>query len=76
MAQDVHASAARGHAAGLRPLGVLTAINALTINPPDAPVFPMGAEVAVGILRGSEQLTLSVSIPAPRSRKQLIVCRT
>ena len=69
VAQDVHAGGP-GHAAGLRPLDVLTAINGKPINPPDAPMFPMGAEVVVGILRGSEQLTLSISIPAPRSRKQ------
>jgi carboxyl-terminal processing protease len=69
VAQDVHAGGP-GHAAGLRPLDVLTTINGKPINPPDAPMFPMGAEVAVGILRGSEELTLSISIPAPRSRKQ------
>jgi carboxyl-terminal processing protease len=69
VAQDVHAGGP-GHAAGLRPLDILTAINAKPINPPDAPMFPMGAEVAVGILRGSEEITLSISIPAPRSRKQ------
>src|SRR5579862_250848 len=69
VAQDVHAGGP-GHAAGLRPLDILTAINGKPINPPDAPMFPMGAEVAVGILRGSEELTVSISIPAPRSRKQ------
>jgi C-terminal processing protease CtpA/Prc len=69
VAQDVHAGGP-GHVAGLHPLDILTAINGKPINPPDAPMFPMGAEVAVGILRGSEQLTLSISIPAPRSRKQ------
>ena len=69
VAQDVHAGGP-GHAAGLRPLDVLIAINGKPINPPDAPMFPMGADVAVQIQRGSEDLTLSISIPAPRSRKQ------
>jgi carboxyl-terminal processing protease len=69
VAQDVH-DGGPAHAAGLRPLDILTAINGKPINPPAAPMFPMGVEVAVGILRGSEQLTLSISIPAPRSRKQ------
>ena len=69
VAQDVH-SGGPGHAAGLRPLDVLIAINGKQINPPDAPMFPMGVDVAVQIQRGSEDLTLSISIPAPRSRKQ------
>ena len=41
VAQDVHAGGP-GHAAGLRPLDVLIAINGKQINPPDAPMFPMG----------------------------------
>jgi C-terminal processing protease CtpA/Prc len=48
----------------------LIAINGKQINPPDGPMFPMGVDVAVQIQRGSEDLTLSISIPAPRSRKQ------
>lgn len=69
VAQDVH-TGGPGHAAGLRPLDVLTAINGKPINPPDTPMFPMGTEVAVQIRRGSEESTLAISIPAPRSRKQ------
>src|SRR5579871_3101764 len=69
VAQDVH-SGGPGHAAGLRPLDVLIAIDGKQIKPPDAPMFPMGVDVAVQIQRGSEDLTLSISIPAPRSRKQ------
>src|SRR3569833_1268170 len=67
VAQDVH-SGGPGHAAGLRPLDALIAINGKPINPPDAPMFPMGTDVAVHIQRGSEDLTLPISIPAPRSR--------
>src|SRR6185312_2144996 len=69
IAQDVH-SGGPGHSAGLRPLDALVAINGKPINPPDAPMFPMGTDVAVHIQRGSEDLTLPISIPAPRSRKQ------
>ena len=69
VAQDVHAGGP-GHAAGLRPLDVLIAINGKPINPPEAPMFPMGTEVALQIRRGSNELTLAISIPAPRSRKQ------
>ena len=69
VAQDVHAGGP-GHAAGLRPLDVLIAINGKPINPPEAPMFPMGTEVALQIRRGSDELTLAISIPAPRSRKQ------
>lgn len=69
VAQDVHASGP-GHTAGLRPMDILTAVNGNPVNPPDAPMFHMGTEVALQIRRGSEELTLPISIPAPRSRKQ------
>jgi len=69
VAQDVH-EGGPGRAAGLRPLDVLTAINGKPVNPPDAPMFPMGTEVALEVQRGSDELTLQISIPAPRSRKQ------
>ena len=69
MAQDVH-SGGPGHTAGLRPLDVLTAVNGKPITPPEAPMFAMGTDVAAQIQRGSEDLTLTISIPAPRSRKQ------
>jgi carboxyl-terminal processing protease len=69
VAQDVHAGGP-GHAAGLRPLDVLKAINGKSINPPDAPMFPMGTDVALQVLRGDQELILPISIPAPKSRKQ------
>ena len=69
VAQDVHAGGP-GHAAGLQPMDVLIAINGKSISPPDAPMFPMGTEVTLQVRRDSEELTLPVSIPAPRSRKQ------
>ncbi len=69
VAQDVHASGP-GHKAGLRPLDVLTAVNGKPISPPEAPMFAMGTDVVAQIQRGSEDLTLTISIPTPRSRKQ------
>jgi carboxyl-terminal processing protease len=69
VAQDVHAGGP-GHAAGLRPMDVLRTINGKPVTPPDAPMFPMGTEVALQLQRGSEDLTLAISIPAPSSRKQ------
>jgi C-terminal processing protease CtpA/Prc len=48
----------------------MTAIEGKPIIPPDPPTFPMGTEVSFQIRRGSEDLTLKVSIPVPRSRKQ------
>jgi carboxyl-terminal processing protease len=69
VAQDVHAGGP-GHEAGLRPMDVLTATNGKPIVPPEAPMFAMGTEVVAQIQRGSEDLTLTISIPAPRSRKQ------
>jgi carboxyl-terminal processing protease len=69
VAQDVHAGGP-GHAAGLQPMDVLIAINGKPISPPDAPMFPMGTEVPLQVRRDSEELTMPVSIPAPRSRKQ------
>jgi len=33
-------------------------------------MFPMATEVALQIRRGPDELSLAVSIPAPRSRKQ------
>ena len=40
------------------------------LTPPEAPMFQMGTEVALQLQRGNADLTLPVSIPVPRSRKQ------
>lgn len=69
LAQDVH-SGGPAHGAGLRPLDVLKAINGKPIKPPDPPMFPMGTQVSLQIMRGARELELSVSIPQPRSRQQ------
>ena len=69
VAQDVHAGGP-GHAAGLRPMDVLTAIDGNPVIPPDAPMFPMGTDLKLQIQRGTEYLSPLVSIPVPRSRKQ------
>jgi carboxyl-terminal processing protease len=69
VAQDVHAGGP-GETAGLRPMDVLISINDKPISPPDAPMFPMGADVTLQVERAGEALALPVSIPVPRSRKQ------
>jgi carboxyl-terminal processing protease len=69
VAQDVH-TGGPGHAAGLRPLDVLESINRKAVVPPEPPMFPMGCEVPLQLNRRSEQLTLTVAIPTPRSREQ------
>ena len=69
VAQDVH-SGEPGHAAGLQPLDVLTAMNGKPINPPDAPMFAMGSEVQLRVRRTSQRLDIAISIPAPKSRQQ------
>jgi C-terminal processing protease CtpA/Prc len=69
VAQDVHAGGP-GHSAGVRPLDVLLSVNGKPITPPEAPMFPMGAEVLLKIGRGQEEVDVPVSIPVPRSRKQ------
>jgi C-terminal processing protease CtpA/Prc len=67
--RDVH-EGGPANAAGLRPLDVLKAINGTAVAPPHQPMFPMGASASLLLQRGSEDLTLTVTIPAPRSRKQ------
>ena len=69
VAQDVH-EGGPGHAAGLRPMDVLTAIDGKPVLPPDAPMFPMGTDLKLQLQRGNEELFPLVSIPVPRSRKQ------
>ncbi len=69
VAQDVH-EGGPGHAAGLRPMDVLIAIDGKPITPPEAPMFAMGTEITLQLHRGSEELTLPISIPPPRSKKQ------
>ena len=58
------------HIAGLKPLDVLKSINGSPVSPPEQPMFPMGTEVQLKLHRGTEDLTLKVDIPSPRSRKQ------
>ena len=69
VAQDVH-EGGPGQKAGLKPLDMLNEINGSPIAPPDPPMFPMGTEVELKLQRGSDELTLKVVIPPPRSRKQ------
>ena len=69
VAQDVH-EGGPGQLAGLKPLDVLNEINGSPIAPPENPMFPMGTEVGLKVQRGHDTLTVTVVIPAPRSRKQ------
>ena len=67
--QDVH-TGGPANAVGLRPLDVLLSVSGKAVIPPDAPLFPMGAEVPIRIKRGGNELGLVLSIPKPQSRKQ------
>jgi carboxyl-terminal processing protease len=69
VAQDVH-EGGPGQIAGLKPLDVLKAVNGSPVAPPAQPMFPMGTEVELKLLRGNDELALKVVIPPPRSRKQ------
>jgi C-terminal processing protease CtpA/Prc len=69
MARDVH-DGGPAQKSGLKVLDVLKAINGSAIAPPQQPMFPMGTEASLLILRGTDEMTLTVTIPAPRSRKQ------
>ncbi len=67
--QDVH-EGGPGHKAGLRPLDMLSEINAAQVVPPEQPMFPMGTKPRITVQRPSGQTELEVDIPAPRSREQ------
>ncbi len=67
--QDVH-TGGPGSKAGLRRLDVLVAVNGKAVTPPETPAFPIGADVPLQLRRELQDLTLTISIPAPRSRKQ------
>ncbi len=67
--QDVH-EGGPAHAAGLKPLDVLTEINSASIVPPEQPMFPMGAKPKLTIQRNLAVTHLDLDIPAPRSRQQ------
>jgi carboxyl-terminal processing protease len=67
--QDVHESGP-ADLAGLKPLDVLVGINGATIAPPDQPMFPMGTLADLTVRRNSDDLTLKMTVPAPRTRKQ------
>jgi carboxyl-terminal processing protease len=69
VAQDVHAGGP-AHASGLQPLDRLVAIDDKPVGEKEAPMFPMGSEQMLRVLRGSDEVVLRVSIPNPKSRKQ------
>ena len=67
--QDVH-EGGPAHAAGLKPLDVLTVITSVGIAPPEQPMFPMGTKPTMTVQRDSIPIHLELDIPPPRSRKQ------
>jgi C-terminal processing protease CtpA/Prc len=69
MAQDVH-TGGPADVAGLKPLDRVVAIDDRPVSEREAPMFPMGSEQVLRVLRGSNELLLRVSIPNPKSRKQ------
>jgi C-terminal processing protease CtpA/Prc len=69
VARDVH-EGSPAHSAGLLPLDVLKAINGTAVAPPNQLMFPMGTQATLLIQRGSQNVTLTATIPQPRSRKQ------
>src|SRR5579883_2743556 len=69
VAQDIHAGGP-AHAVGLQPMDVLLAIGDKPVTPQEGPMFPMGVDVSIRVLRGSEEMTFNVSVPTPKSRKQ------
>ncbi len=69
VARDVHEDGP-AYGAGLKPLDVLKAINGTAVAPPNQPMCPMGTQASLLVQRGSDELTLTATIPPPRSRKQ------
>ncbi len=67
--QDVH-EGGPAHVAGLRTLDVLKEINGKEVIPPEQPMFPMGTNPQLTVMRDSGALQLDLKIPPPRSRKQ------
>jgi len=67
--QDVH-EGGPAHRAGLKPMDVLTTINGASTAAPEQPMFPMGAQARLTVLRNSDEVILDVDVPVPRSRKQ------
>jgi C-terminal processing protease CtpA/Prc len=67
--QDVH-EGGPAHSGGLKPLDVLQSIDLAAAVPPEHPMFPMGTDVELTLQRGGDPITLNLTIPPPRSRKQ------
>jgi C-terminal processing protease CtpA/Prc len=69
IAQDIHAGGP-AHAIGLQPMDVLLAVGDKCVTVHEGPMFPMGVELPIRVLRGSKEMTFNVSIPNPKSHKQ------
>ena len=67
--RDVHRGGP-GDKAGLRPGDRLIAIGGRNVSANEQPMFPMGTEVQARVLRAAQELSLSFSIPRPRTRQQ------
>ena len=67
--QDVH-EGGPAHDSGLKPGDVIRTIDGAVPPSNEPPMFAMGTDVSMAIDRGSQELTVPIAIPAPRSRKQ------
>ena len=67
------AGCSRGRASallGLKPGDVIRTIGGIVPPSNEPPMFAMGTDVSMALDRGSQELTVPIAIPAPRSRKQ------
>jgi carboxyl-terminal processing protease len=70
--QDVHEGGA-AHAAGISPGDVLITVNEVRFLPPNAPLFGMGQEILMTVLRPSGVVNkIRVNVPNPKSKSRPI----
>ena len=70
--QDVHEGGA-AHAFGIAPGDVLVAINEVRVAPPSAPMFSMGEEIILTVLRPNGLVnSIRVNVPNPKSKSRPI----
>ena len=70
--QDVHEGGA-AHVSGIAPGDVLLALNEVRVLPPTAPLFSMGGEILLTVLRPSGVINkVRVNVPNPKSKSRPI----